>query len=197
VRATDAAGNSVPASIVERSSSSPGATREELRRTNTQAELPRRENSGIGDPEQDRAVEWKPRSRSLAAAEAAASARLHTAKARQRAGLIQAAETVIKLLRRRAIKHGRAAQQSTALTLRETADLLGETMDPSGCDRLSRLVNWLEASYYEPPGALRDAPTAEELRSLCRILLKRSQGSSGKTRAASNKMQAKDQTRAT
>ncbi|WP_181376803.1 hypothetical protein, partial [Paenibacillus agaridevorans] len=113
------------------------------------------------------------------------------------AGLIQAAETVIKLLRSRAIKHGRAAQQSTALTLRETADLLGETMEQSGRDRLSRLVNWLEASYYEPPGALRDAPTAEELRSLCRILLKHSQRSGSKMRAASNKMQAKDQTRAT
>lgn len=174
-----------------------GAGSEKSRRTDTKAWQPRRENSDIDEPEQDGIVEWKPRSRSWAASEAAASARLHAAAARQRASLIQAAETVIELLQSRAIKHGRTAQQSTALTLRETAERLGETMDESGRERLERLVNVLEASYYEQPGALRNAPTAEELRNMCRILLKRSQVSGCKRRVASNKMQPKEQARAT
>src|SRR5690606_8555007 len=77
----------------------------------------------------------------------------------------------------RASKQGRAPQHDSAWTLRETADRLGGTMDDNGREPLWRLANWLEASYYEPPGALRSAPTPDELRNVCRLLLNRSPGS--------------------
>jgi transglutaminase-like putative cysteine protease len=90
----------------------------------------------------------------------------------QRSTLIEAAEAVMDLLRSRLTQNTLTAETKGTFTLREEAGILGATIGKSGSEALDRIVHWLEAARYEPPGALRNAPSGEELRQTCHFLIK-------------------------
>ncbi|MDQ6422571.1 transglutaminase domain-containing protein [Paenibacillus sp. LHD-117] len=127
-----------------------------------------------------------------------AIAREIAAADRQRNNLILVAEVVIDLLQGRK-KQGNHPTQETAgtFTVREVAATLGMTLGEERRNALERMVHWLEAARYEPPGALRNAPAEEELRQTCLVLLQRVRAIHQPKKHASSKVQKKNRSHVT